>query len=345
MQDWERLKDALTGIQNKLAEIESRLEDTRHEIEAQLEAAPSLAPGVDLPLLNSAIQKLSGCQEQEQILDAFLEKAQSIVSRGVLFLKREESYVPWKAFGLVLEQVEIVKIDDHGSPVARAARQSKILVLEEESESPLPWPAPEQQSSRISVCLPLSFESFVPVVFGGDSPPPVSLDSLEILSHLAVLVLKNHSLQRLLQSDDRTTPGTEHPDSAEPQVQAPPPDSAPGLAASPQEPDTGLAESLTSEAGERVPSEAEEAQQAEARRLSRLLVSEIKLQQGEEISLGREKKDLYSRLKEEIDSRRRRYQEGIHSDVRRDYYHEEIVRILAADDDTLLGAEYPGKRE
>ena len=79
--------------------------------------------------------------------------------------------------------------------------------------------------------------------------------------------------------------------------------------------------------------------------MSRLLVSEIKLQQGEEISLGREKKDLYSRLKEEIDSRRRRYPEGIHSDVRRDYYHEEIVRILAADDDTLLGAEYPGKRE
>ena len=344
MQDWEGLKDALTGIQEKLAEIESRLKDTRHEIEAQLEAAPSLAPGVDLPLLNSAIQKLSACQEQEQILDAFLEKAQSIVSRGVLFLKREESYVPWKAFGLELEQVEIVKIDDPDSPLAGAARQNRILVLEEKS-APLPWPAPEQQSSRISLCLPLSFEGFVPVVFGGDSPPPVSLDSLEILSHLAVLVLKNHSLQQLAPSGDQTLSGTERPHSAEPQVQAPPPDSAPGLAASRPQPERGPAESLTPEAGPRVPSEAGEAQQAEARRLSRLLVSQIKLQKGAEISLGRERKDLYSRLKGEIDSRRKRYQEGIHSDVRRDYYHEEIVRILAGDDDTLLGAEYPGKRE
>lgn len=337
MQDWDRLKDALTGIQTKLADIESRLEATRHEIEAQLENAPSLVPSVDLPLLNSAIQKLSGCQEQEQILDAFLENAQSIVNRGVLFLKKEESYVPWKAFGLELEQVGIVKIDSPDSPVARAARQNKVLVLEEELEPQLPWPAPEQQASRISVCLPLSFEGFVPVVFGGDSAPPVSLDSLELLSHLAVLVLKNHSLQQLAPSGDQTPSGTKHPDSAEPQAQAPPPDSAPGLAAPRPETDSDLAGSLTSEA--------EKVQQAEARRLSRLLVSQIKLQMGEEISLGREKKDLYSRLKEEIDSRRRSYQEGIHSDVRRDYYHEEIVRILAGDDDTLLGVEYPGKRE
>ena len=200
MQDWERLKDVLTGIQKKLADIESRLEDTRHEIEAQLEAAPSLAPGVDLPLLNSAIQKLSGCQEQEQILDAFLEEAQSIVSRGILFLKKEESYVPWKAFGLDLEQVQTVKLDDPDSPLVRAARQNKVLVLEEESDPPLPWPAPEQQASPVSFCLPLSFEGFVPVVFGGDSASPVSLDSLELLSHLAVLVLKNHSLQRLRSS-------------------------------------------------------------------------------------------------------------------------------------------------
>ncbi len=249
MQDWDRLKDALTGIQMKLADIESRLEATRHEIEAQLEDAPSLVPSVDLPLLNSAIQKLSGCQEQEQILDAFLENAQSIVSRGVLFLKKEESYVPWKAFGLELEQVGIVKIDSPDSPVARAARQNKVLVLEEELEPPLPWPAPEQQASRISVCLPLSFEGFVPVVFGGDSAPPVSLDSLELLSHLAVLVLKNHSLQQLAPSGDQTPSGTKHPDSAEPQAEAPPPDSAPGLEAPRQEPETGLAGSLTSEAG------------------------------------------------------------------------------------------------
>jgi hypothetical protein len=77
----------------------------------------------------------------------------------------------------------------------------------------------------------------------------------------------------------------------------------------------------------------------EARRLARLLVSEIKLYNEEQVDLGRKNLDLYQRLREDIDRSRQMYDDRVDAGVRggTDYFQQELVRILAGGDPKALG--------
>lgn len=82
-----------------------------------------------------------------------------------------------------------------------------------------------------------------------------------------------------------------------------------------------------------------ESQHEEARRLARLLVSEIKLYNEEQVEEGRRNRDIYERLKEDIDRSRQMYEERVDPQILRstDYFYQELVRILAAGDSRALG--------
>ena len=77
----------------------------------------------------------------------------------------------------------------------------------------------------------------------------------------------------------------------------------------------------------------------EARRLARLLVSEIKLYNEEQVEEGRRNRDLYERLKDDIDRSRQLYEERVDQRILNstDYFYQELVRILAAGDSRALG--------
>jgi len=83
----------------------------------------------------------------------------------------------------------------------------------------------------------------------------------------------------------------------------------------------------------------DEAQREEARRFARLLVSEIKLYNEEQVDRGREAKDIYKRLRDDIDRSREMFDKRISADVRanQDYFTDELVRILADGDPDMLG--------
>ena len=83
----------------------------------------------------------------------------------------------------------------------------------------------------------------------------------------------------------------------------------------------------------------ENALHEEARRLARLLVSEIKLYNEEQVEEGRRHRDLYLRLREDIDRSRQIYEERVHDSVRgtTDYFQQELVRSLAGGDPRALG--------
>lgn len=77
----------------------------------------------------------------------------------------------------------------------------------------------------------------------------------------------------------------------------------------------------------------------EARRLARLLVTEIKLYNEEQVDQGRRSGDLYRRLQEDIDRSRQIFDDRIDEQVRtgNEYFKEALVRILAGGDESLLG--------
>ena len=84
----------------------------------------------------------------------------------------------------------------------------------------------------------------------------------------------------------------------------------------------------------------DDAQHEEARRLARLLVTEIKLYNEEQVEEGRRGNDIYPRLREDIDRSRQIFNERVDDAVREetDYFYEEMVRILAGGNVEALGA-------
>jgi hypothetical protein len=91
-------------------------------------------------------------------------------------------------------------------------------------------------------------------------------------------------------------------------------------------------------------SEAEQKIRKDARRFAKLLVSEIELYNKAKVADGRKNKDVYKRLKTDIDRSRQTFDKRFGKTLGKefDYFHDELVRILAASDSTALGPEYPG---
>lgn len=189
--------------------------------------------------------------------------------------------------------------------------------------APAPEPAPEPAAAQETVLLPRP-------AFGEDAsepaPPPLrpvpAPEPMPVPAAPAPAPAAGSSFDAL-----RTTPlggGTPLPVSGSPEV-APPSDvQGPGWAF----------------ATTRVPvSPNEESLHEEARRLARLLVSEIKLYNEEQVDEGRRNRDLYERLKEDIDRSRQMYEERVEPRILKstDYFYQELVRILAAGDSKALG--------
>jgi hypothetical protein len=79
-----------------------------------------------------------------------------------------------------------------------------------------------------------------------------------------------------------------------------------------------------------------------AQRFARLLVDEIKLYNQAKVAEGRRNKDLYDRLKEDIEKSRSTYRKRYGSTVAAttDYFQAELVRSLAEDDVSIMGANF-----
>jgi hypothetical protein len=77
----------------------------------------------------------------------------------------------------------------------------------------------------------------------------------------------------------------------------------------------------------------------DAKRFARLIVSEIKLYNEAKVTEGRKAKDLHTRLKEDIERGRQMYHDRISPSLRNNtnYFHDELVRLLAGGDPSALG--------
>jgi hypothetical protein len=77
----------------------------------------------------------------------------------------------------------------------------------------------------------------------------------------------------------------------------------------------------------------------DAKRFARLVVSEIKLYNETKVNEGRRHRDLYERLKEDIERGRQMYTERVPAHIRdsTNYFVDELVRILAGGDSSALG--------
>ena len=91
-----------------------------------------------------------------------------------------------------------------------------------------------------------------------------------------------------------------------------------------------------------VPSGEDAEVHGKAQRFARLLMDEIKLYNQPKVTEGRKHRDLYDRLKEDIEKSRVTYQKrhGNTAAGSADYFNQELIRSLAEDDVSLLGNNF-----
>lgn len=88
----------------------------------------------------------------------------------------------------------------------------------------------------------------------------------------------------------------------------------------------------------------EKAVHIRAQRFARVKVAEMQLYQPEVCRAGRDQKNLYLFLKQEVDNAREQFRTQFMTTQNMvDYLHLELVRTLAANDEHSLGDDYPGQ--
>ncbi|PYQ10880.1 MAG: hypothetical protein DMH00_09710 [Acidobacteria bacterium] len=305
--------------------------------------------------LSTLVKGLSVCADQIALLDRLLEGASRCFSRACLFLVRGETAHGWSTVGLPEDETGGDPAGSLKIPLARdsllkAAADSRCPVRcgeLEETPSFLPSPVPGQRIPRQAMAAPILVGDRVSAILygddGGDGSCSCNFQWAEILASVASLAAENLALRAGPDSPEVTAradleiriPSVE--EAAEP--------SEPSPASELLDPDP-LEEELeyTSFAREAPGGPAglrpdETRQHEDARRFARLLVSELLLYNEDVVIAGRQQRDIYGRLREEIDKSRRAYDQRVPAGIRSraDYFHEELVKTLAAGDPLALG--------
>jgi hypothetical protein len=309
------------------------------------------------------VRKLNEGATQSEILDIVLEHISSWVNRAVLFVIKGDVATGWAALGLGSDW-DANKIRQIRVPLD----QNHILREVVHLGTPLHggadlYPDNSQVFFQIGDTFPQSALA-APVIVRGKIAGVLYADLSDDLSQKPdlphLLFLAAHvagsaiDLLGLRQPKPAARPGVPTAPAARPAAPpkpaaAPPSPPAPVAPPPPAEEQLGTvmmpappvieAPAAVPAAAPAVITEEEQKLHEDAKRFARLLVSEIKLYNEAQVSAGRERRDLYDRLKDDIERSRRMYMERVPAHVASstDYFYDELVRTLANGDPSLLG--------
>jgi hypothetical protein len=319
-----------TEIQNIIEEavaevLDAALPRLRSEIVRRaVEVVESLAPppgASPSDLLNAAAASIHESGSQAEILRRLLEGEARFAGRVALFVVKGSAISGWQGIGFedndALKNLSV----NTGSGLVGKAMQARNPAAGSPQEFDAGFiDVMKSPADDRCMVLPLVVKDKVAAVIYADAGtvPCGALDGsgLEALTRFAAIWLELAAL--------RKAGGTAGEDIAQTQP-------APAMAAS-------AAASAPSAA---VPEEDE--LHKKARRFAKLLVEEIKLYNQPRVEEGRQHKDLYSRLKVDIEKSRstydKRYAESAVASS--DYFTQELIRILADNDTSLMGAGFP----
>lgn len=341
------------------------------ELQPELEAPAQPSPRHLLQAI-SAVRQASG---QKDILGALLDGAGQFSSRAALFVVRGASVMGWqgrgfahpddvKNFTLEVSAGLCARVLEEKAPVRGTAQDLDVAFTST-------FGAP--QDDRV-ILLPLLLKEKVAAVLyadaGTEGDGQLDDAALEMLVLSSGLWLEIVALRRATASQESAEPVAAAMERAEaPAVESVPPAPNPAMAtvaepipepepvveavaeSEPQpkaEPEPApMAMAAAAAAGPagmpasvQAPASADdEALLRKARRFAKLLVDEIKLYNKPKVQEGKENRDLYQRLKEDIEKSRAAYEKRYGSTVAGAacYFDQEIVQNLADNDRSLLG--------
>lgn len=332
---------------------------------AELPALPAAPHGHGAPAQGNLVQAVASVHAgttQKEILRALLDAGSLYASRVALFVVKAGAANGWQGRGLGAEDaVKDFPLDMSAGPAAhayhnRTAAPANIAEMDGRFVQQFGGPHNEQ-----ILVLPLVLKDKVAALLYADGGAEGVLDgaSLEVLVLATSAWLEVVSLRKQAQREVGDTPAMERPPVAAP-VQTVSSFSDPFAAHTPKhtaskpvaEPAAEVVEVAHASAAASAPATAADPfagmspddadTHRKAQRFARLLVDEIKLYNQAKVAEGRRNKDLYDRLKEDIEKSRSTFQKryGNTAAASGDYFQKEVVRSLAEDDYSVMGANF-----
>jgi hypothetical protein len=327
--------------------------------------APASAGG-DSSAMVHAVSSVHAGSTQKEILRALLDSGSGYCSRIALFVVKAGAASGWQARGFGDDDaVKDFSLDLNAGPVAhtyqnRVATPGNVAEMGRRFVEEFSGPANEQV-----LVLPLTLKEKVAALVYADGGESGKLESsaLELLVIATSAWLEVVSLRKQAAAREDGTMVT--------RVEPPPPpvqtvssfsdpfaSHAPkhvpaAVAAAPEAAAAEVVEVASSHASAGAapataadpwagmsPEEADAHRKAQ--RFARLLVDEIKLYNQAKVAEGRRHKDLYDRLKEDIDKSRGTFQKryGNTAAASGDYFQNELLRSLAEDDISIMGSNF-----
>jgi hypothetical protein len=362
------VESAVAGsLQAQLPQLQSQIvEQVLQALPARAEeggAASDGSAGEGSKDLVRAVSSIHAGSTQKEILRALLDAGSEYCTRIALFVVKAGAASGWQARNLGDEEaVKDFALDMSAGPVAhtyqnRVATPGNIAEMGKVFVDQFGAPTNEQV-----LMLPLLLKDKVAALVYADGGESGKLDSaaLELLVMATSAWLEVASLRKQAAKDDGAT--SNRFESAPPPVQTVSSFSDPFAGHAPKhvvstpaaaEPAAEVVEVAAAHASAgAAPAAAADplaglsAEDADvhrkAQRFARLLVDEIKLYNQAKVAEGRRNKDLYDRLKEDIEKSRGTFQKRYGSTVAAsgDYFQHELLRSLAEDDASIMGANF-----
>ncbi len=355
------LSDQLATLQGQL------VQRVMAELPAAFAPTVSAVNGVQGNLVQAVSSVHSGTTQKE-ILRALLDGASAYACRIALFVVKAGTAHGWQGRGFgEPESVKDFPLDLTIGPAAHAyhnriATPGNIAELDGNFGRQFGAPANEQV-----LILPLVLKDKVAALLYADGGPDGLLDaaSLELLVLATSAWLEVASLRKqLLAKESSESVGAErpaalesvptvssfsdpfaghapHPLAAEPATEAEPAAEVVEVAARAAAGAAASAPAAAQDPFAAMPPEDADTHR-KAQRFARLLVDEIKLYNQAKVAEGRRHKDLYDRLKDDLEKSRSTYQKRYGSTVAAsgDYFQKEVVRSLAEDDVSVMGTNF-----
>jgi hypothetical protein len=355
-------------LDRQLPKLQAELvEHVLAELPASASAAPAAESGAGNLVL--AVASVHAGSTQKEILRALLDAGSAYGSRVALFVVKAGAAHGWQGRGF--ENDEAVKdfpLEMGAGPAAHAYQNrivtpGNIAEMDRRFVERLGGPQNEQL-----LVLPLVLKDKVAALLYADGGSNDLLDaaSLELLvmatsAWLEVVSLRKQAQTQKDSGDSVAVTGRPAPVPAPavssfsdpfaahtPKHIAPAPQPEPEPAAEVVEVPThaAAASAASAPAVAADPFAGMSAEDADthrkAQRFARLLVDEIKLYNQAKVAEGRRHKDVYDRLKEDIDKSRTTYHKRYGATVAAsgDYFQKEVVRSLAEDDASMMGANF-----
>ena len=284
--------------------------------------------------LQKAISAIQAGTTQKEILRALLDNTVLYSGRAALFVVKNGAATGWQ--GIAFGNNDAIKDFplDIGSGLASRVMRSRA------SEKGTSSDVDQHFTSKL---LPLLLKDKISALVYADSGTEggtLDVAALDVLVRATSAWLEVISQRKQAQKDGLPEPEMH----AAPSVNDPFAAHAPihGKAHAETVPEVAMSAAAAWGGPTSIPSGEDGEIHRKAQRFARLLIDEIKLYNHAKVADGRKHRDLYDRLREDIEKSRATYQKryGNSAAGAADYFSQELIRSLAEDDVSLLGSNF-----